>query len=125
MHKIMADYIEKQSEGIKIIAGDFLKHNSQTLEDYLDYIRVPCNKGNELSVHLLACMTNLRVVVVTKTGFWSTVMDCDVFSANAVLVFLGKSTFRDTTPIPSKPTHIPDENKVNKHEAPCVIDPNR
>ena len=91
-----------------------MKHKGQTLEDYIDYIRVPCNNGNELSVHLLACMTNLKVVVMTKTGFWSAVMDCDVFSADVVLVFSGKSTFRDTTPIPSKPTHIPDD-EVNEH----------
>ena len=125
MHEIMADYIEKQSEGIKIIAGDFLKCKGQTLEDYLDYIRVPCNKGDELSVHLLSCMTNLRVVVVTKTGFCSTVMDCDIFSADIVLVYLGKSTFRDTTPIPSKPTRIPDDDEVNEHEVPHVINPNK
>ena len=79
------------------------------------------NKGNELSVHLLACMTNLKVVVMTKIGFWSTVMDCDVFSADAVLVYLGKSSFRDITPIPSKPTTIPVDDEVNKHEEPQLL----
>ena len=79
-------YIENHAEGIKTIAGDFLKHKGKTLEDYLDFIRVPGNKGDELAVHLLACMTNLKVVVVIKTGFWSTVMDCDPFSADVVLV---------------------------------------
>ena len=59
---------------------------------------------------------------MTKTGFWLTVMDCDVFSANIVLVYLGKSTFRDTTPIPSKPTRIPNVDEVNKHEALTQID---
>ena len=111
MCEIMADYIEKQSEGIKTIAGDFLKCKGQTLEDYLDYVREPCNKCDELSVHLLVCITNLKVVAMTKTGFWSTVIDCDVFSADIVLVYLGKSTFRDTTPIPSKPTCVPDDDK--------------
>ena len=101
MWATMADYIENQAEGITTIAGDFLKHKGQTLADYLAFIRAPGNKGGELAVHLLACMTNLKVVVVTKTGFWSTVMDCDPLSADVVLVYLGKSTFRDTTPIPS------------------------
>ena len=64
----MADYIEKHSDGIKIIAGDFLKCKSQTSEDYLEFIRVLSHKGDELSVHLLACVTNLKVVVMTKTG---------------------------------------------------------
>ena len=125
MSETMTDYIEKYSEGIKIIAGDFLKCKHQTLEDYLDFIRVPCNQCNELLVHLLVCETNLKVVVVTKTGFLLTVMHCDVFSADFMPVYLGKSTFRDTIPIPSKPSHIPDNNDVNKHEAPYVIDPNR
>ena len=69
MQLTMADYIENHSDSIKIIAGDFLKHQGQTLDDYLEFIRVPGNKGDELSVHLLVCMTNLKVVVVTKSGF--------------------------------------------------------
>ena len=97
----MADYTENHSEGIIIIASDFLKCKGQTLGDYLKFTRVPGNKSDELAVHLHACMTNLKVVVMTKTGFWSTVMDCDPLSADVVLVYLGKSTFRDTTPIPS------------------------
>ena len=122
-----ADYIENHSEGIKIIASDFLKHKGQTLEDYLDFIRVPGNKGDELAVHLLACMANLKVVVMTKTKFWSTVMNCDPFSADIVLVYLSKSTFKDTTPIPSKPTPIPADidDKVNEHEVDPKVDGNR
>ena len=108
----MADYIQNHSDDIEIIAGDFLKHKGQTMKDYLEFIRVPGNKGDELSVHLLACMTNLKVVVVTKTRFWLTVMDCDVFSADVVLVYLGKSSLRDIIPIPSKPTPIPVNNEV-------------
>ena len=99
MRAAMAGNVENHAEGIKTIAGDFLKCKGQTLEDYLDFIRVPGNKGDELAVHLLACMTNLKVVLMTKTGFWSIVMDCDPFS-DVVLVYLGKSTFRDTTTIP-------------------------
>ena len=128
MQSTMADYIEKNSASIKITAGDFLKCKGQTLEDYLDFIRVVAHKGHKLSVHLLACMTNLKVVVITKTRFWSTVIDCDVFSVDIVLVYLGKSTFRDTVPIPTKPTLILVNDQVNEHnvpEVPQVIDPNR
>ena len=72
-------------------------------------------------------MTNLKVVVVTKTGFWSTVMDCDPLSADVVLVYLGKSTFRDTVPIPIKTLLIPidDDTELNEHEETKVCDPNR
>ena len=127
MQVTMAGYIENHSEGINIIASDFLKCKGQTSEDYLDFIRVPGNKGDELAVHLLACMANLKVAVVTKTGFWSTVMDCDPFSADVVFVYLGKSTFRDTTPIPSKPTPIPAhiDDKVEEHEVDPKVDGNK
>ena len=43
----MADYIENHSDGINLIAGDFLKCKGQTFDDYLEFIRVPGNKGNE------------------------------------------------------------------------------
>ena len=73
-------------------------------------------------------MTNLKVVVVTKTGFWSTVMDCDPLSADVVLVYLGKSTFRDTVPIPiptkTLPIPIDDDTELNEHEETKVCDPN-
>ena len=100
MRVTMADCIENHSEGIKIIASDFLKHKSQTLEDYLDFIRVPGNKGDELAVYLLACMANLKVVVMTKTGFWSTVMDCDPFSADVVLVNMANLHLETQPPSP-------------------------
>ena len=127
MQATMVEYIEKEAEAVTSVAGDFLKRKGQTLADYLHFIRVLGNKGDELAIHILACMTNLKVVVVTKTGFWSTVMDCDPLSADAVLVYLGKSTFRDTVPIPTKTLPIPidDDSELNEHEETKVCDPNR
>ena len=114
MRATMVEYIEKEAEVVTSVAGDFLKHKGQTLADYLHFIRALGNKGDELVIHILACMTNLKVVVVTKTGFWSTVMDCDPISADVVLVYLGKSTFRDTVPIPipTKTLAIPIDDVV-------------
>ena len=71
MRVTMVEYIEKKAEVVTSAAGDFLKHKGQTLADYLHFIRVLGNKGDELAVHIIACMMNLKVVVVTKTGFWS------------------------------------------------------
>ena len=130
MRATMVEYIAKKAEVVTSVAGDFLKRKGQTLADYLHFIRVPGNKGDKLAVHILACMTNLKVVVVTKTGFWSTVMDCDPLSADVVLVYLGKSTFRDTVPIPiptkTLPIPIDDDTdtELNKHEETKVCDPN-
>ena len=94
------------------------------MDDYVEFIKVPDHKGNELSVYLLACMMNFKVIIVTKTGYWSIVDDCDVLSADIVLVYLGKSMFRDTVPIPTKTTPIPIDDELNKHEVPKVVDPN-
>ena len=92
MRATMVEYIVKKAEVVTSVARDFLKCKGQTLADYLHFIRVPGNKGDKLAIHILACMTNLKVVVVTKTRFWSTVMDCDPLSADVILVYLGKST---------------------------------
>ena len=108
------------------MAGEYLQRKGQTLDDYVEFIKVPGHKGDELSVHLFACMMNFKVIIVMKTGYWSTVDNCDVLSADIVLVYLRKSTFRDTVPIPIKTTPIPidDDAELNNHEVPKVVDPN-
>ena len=88
MHAIMAKYIQTNADGINAVAGDYLQWKGQTLDDCVEFINVPGHKGNELSVYLLTCMTNFKVVMVTKTRYWSTVDDCDVSSADIVLVYL-------------------------------------
>ena len=125
MRAIIAEYIQTNADGINIVAGEYLQQKGQTLDDYVEFIKVQGHKSNKLSVHLLACMTNFKVVIMMKTGYWSTVDDCDVLSADIVLVYLGKSTFRDTVPIP-KPPPIPidDDAELNEHEVPKVVNPN-
>ena len=128
MWAIMVEFIKKEAEALTSVAWNFLEHKGQTLADYLHFIRAPGNKGDELAIHILACMMNLKVVVVTKTGYWSTVMDCDPLSADVILVYLGKSTFGDTVPIPiptkTLPIPIDDDIEVNEHEKTKVCDPN-
>ena len=107
MQAIMAEYIQTNEDGIKIVSEEYLKHKGQTLNDYLEFTKVPGNKGNELALHLLACMMNFKVIIIMKTGYWSTVVDCDILSADIVLVYLGKSMFRDTVPISTTPPPPP------------------
>ena len=126
MQAIMAKYIQTKVDGINIVAGEYLQQKGHILDDYVEFIKVRGLKGDELSLHLLACMMNFKVVIVTKTGYWSTVDDYNILSADIVLVYLGKSTFRDTVPIPAKTTPIPidDDAELNKHEVPKVVNPN-
>ena len=81
------------------VAEEYLSRKGQTLNDYHEYIKQPCNKGDKLALHIMACMANISTIVVTKTGAWST-FDGDVSDAELVLVYLGKSVFQDTVPIP-------------------------
>ena len=104
---------ESRRQGINIVAGEYLQQKGQTLDDYVEFIKVPGHKGDELSVHLLACMTNFKVIIMMKTGYWSTVDDCDILSADIVLVYLRKSMFRNTVPIPTKPPPFPSMMMLN------------
>ena len=122
MWAIMAEYIQTNVDGINVVAGDYLQWKGQTLDDYVE-LKVPGHKGDKLSVYLLACIMNFKAIIVTKTGY-CTVDDCDVLSADIVLVYLRKSMFRDTVPIPTKTTPIPIDDELNKHEVPKVINPN-
>ena len=127
MRAIMAKYIQTNEGGIKIVSAEYLRHKGQNLNDYLEFIKVPGNKGNVLAVHLLAYMTNFKVIIITKTGYWSTVVDSDVSSADIVLVYLRKPMFRDAVSIPTKtppsPVNVYDE--VNEHEVDPKVDRNR
>ena len=69
MWATMAEYIQTNEDGIKKVSEEYLKCKGQTLNDCLEFINVPGNKGNELAVHLLICMTNFKVVIITKTGY--------------------------------------------------------
>ena len=98
------------------VAKEYLSRKGQTLDDYLDYIKQPGNKDDELALHIMACMANISTIVVTKTGMWST-FDGDVSDAELVLVYLGKSTFWDMVPIPPpKPKPKPPHKDVYEHE---------
>ena len=59
MWTIMAEYIHTNVIGINVVAGDYLQQKGQTFDDYVDIIKVPGHKGDELSVYLLACMTSV------------------------------------------------------------------
>ena len=66
MQATMAEYIQTYVNGVNIVAADYLWQKGQTLDDYIE---VSAQKGDELAVHVLSCMTNLKIAVVTKTGF--------------------------------------------------------
>ena len=81
-----------------------------------DFIKQLGNKGDEVALHIMACMANIATIVITKNGVWS-IFEGDVSDAELVLVYLRKSVFWDTIPIPPKPKPKPPHKEMNKHEA--------
>ena len=51
---------------------DFLTRKGLTLEDYLDFMSVPGNRSDKLSLYLAARMCSKQVAVITKNNIWYT-----------------------------------------------------
>ena len=86
---------------------DFLTRKGLTLEDYLDFMSVPGNHGDEMSLYLAARMCSKQVVVITKNDIsYTGKLDNDeeafisLDDFDLVLVYLGKNVFRATKPKP-------------------------
>ena len=123
MQNQLADYIIRYRDSVSEAAEEYLSRKGQTLDDYYENIKQLGNKGDEFALHIMACMANIATIVVTKTGVWST-FDSNVLDTELVLVYLGKSVFWDTIPIPPKPKPKPPHKDVYEHEA-KPVDPNR
>ena len=86
---------------------DFLTRKGLTLEGYLDFMSVPGNRGDELSLYLAARMCSKQVVDITKNDIWYTgKLDnneeafISLDDVDLVLVYLGKNVFRAAKPKP-------------------------
>ena len=56
MHESLILFIRTNYEEVNKIARSFLRQTGLTLDNYLGYIEKPGNRGDELSLHLLAMM---------------------------------------------------------------------
>ena len=80
------------------------------MEDYINYISVPGNRGDELAFHLLCIMQGIHYCIITKTQIFDS--QPTVFSSpsavHITLVYLGNKVFHDTTKKAMKfpPLHI-------------------
>ena len=99
---------------------DFLTRKGLTLEDYLDFMSVPGNRGDELSLYLVARMCSKQVVVITKNDIWYTgKLDNDeeafisLDDVDLILVYLGKNVFRATKPKPVLIHRTPEPEVVS------------
>ena len=104
----LVKYIKRYDRAVKYVGKDFLTRKGLTLEDYLDFMSVPGNHGDELSLYLAARMCSKQVAVITKNDIWYTgKLDNDeeafisLDDVDLILVYLGKNVFRATKPKPS------------------------
>ena len=86
-------------EEVNKIARSFLRWKGLTLDNYLEYIEKPGNRGDKLSVHLLAMMQGIHYYIITKNNvYYSTPNAMPSPSAvHMTLVYLRNKVFRDTT----------------------------
>ena len=101
----LVKYIKRYDRAVKYVGKDFLTRKDLTLEDYLDFMSVLGNCGDELSLYLVARMCSKQVAVITKNDIWYTgKLDNDeeafisLDDIDLVLIYLGKNVFRATKP---------------------------
>ena len=103
----LVKYIKRYNRAVKYVGKDFLTRKGLTLKDYLDFMSVPGNRGDELSLYLAARMCSKQVAVITKNDIWYTgKLDNDeeafisLDDVDLVLIYIGKNVFRATKPKP-------------------------
>ena len=103
----LVKYIKRYDRAVKYVGKDFLTRKGLTLEDYFDFMSVPGNRGDELSLYLAARMCSKQVAVITKNDIRYTGKlnnDEEAFISlddiDLILVYLGKNVFRATKPKP-------------------------
>ena len=63
-------YIKRYSSAVKYVGKDFLSRKGQMLDNYVNFIVIEGNGGDELSLHLAARMCCKHVAVITKSSIW-------------------------------------------------------
>ena len=94
---ICVSFIRMNYEENNKVARSFLRWKGLTLDNYLENIEKPGNRGDELSVHLLAMMQGIHYYIITKNNVYYSTSDV-MSSPSAVhmtLVYLGNKVFGD------------------------------
>ena len=103
MREALMLFIKDNRDKVTTIAAPFLKKKKLSLDEYIAFMSIPGNQGDELALHLLAIMSQIHYCVITKTKIYYS--HPDAFSPSAVhiaLVYLGNSIFWDTMTLAKK-----------------------
>ena len=63
-------YIKRYASAVKYVGKDFLPRKGQTLDDYVNFMAIEGNCGDELSLYLAARMRSKHVAVIMKSSIW-------------------------------------------------------
>ena len=87
-----------------ILLKKCLKKKKLSLDEYIAFMSIPGNQGDELALHLLAIMSQIHYCVITKTKIYYSHPDAfhSPSAVHIVLVYLGNSIFWDTTTLARK-----------------------
>ena len=75
MQESLALFIRTNYEEVNKIARSFLRWKGLTLDNYLKYIEKPGNRGDRLSLHLMAMMQGIHYCIITKNNVYYSMPD--------------------------------------------------
>ena len=104
MREALILFIKENRDKVTTIAAPSLKKKKLSLDEYIAFMSIPGNWGDELALHLLAIMSQIHYCVITKTKIYYSHLDA-FHSPSAVhiaLVYLGNSIFLDTMTLTRK-----------------------
>ena len=114
MREALMLFIKETREKVATIAAPFLRKKKLSLDEYIAFMSIPGNRGDELALHLLAVMSQIHYCVITKTKiYYSHPSFNSPSDVNIALVYLGNSIFQDTTTLAKK---CPPPPYINVHE---------
>ena len=100
MRSQLITYMQTNLKGVSIVGKKLLAAKGLAVEDFIAYISQPNNRGDELSLYLLAKTIQKHLCVIGKNSVWYTSNCADqqitVADCHIVLVYLGSGAVRDT-----------------------------
>ena len=100
---------------------NFLKRKGISVDEYIEYISIPGNRGDELALHLLCIMQGIHYCIITKTEihYSNPTAFPSPSAVHITLVYLGNKVFCDTTRKALKPPP-PILSLINHCQTKCL-----
>ena len=67
MREVLMLFIKENRDKVTTIAAPFLKKKKLSLDEYIAFMSIPGNRGDELALHFLAVMSQIHYCVITKS----------------------------------------------------------